>query len=59
LCNNLREYEKQKIDVWESILDENTDGRLDMYLLTRDAPLKEGDDGFLNVNFDPLLVRLL
>ena len=30
-----------------------------MFLLTRDAPLKEGDDGFLNVNFDPLLVRLL
>lgn len=59
LCNNLREYERQKIEVWESILQENTDNKLDMYLLTRDAPLKEGDDGFLNVNFDPLLVRLL
>ena len=59
LCNNLKEYEKQKIEVWESILQENTDSKLDMFLLTWDAPLKEGDDGFLNVNFDPLLVRLL
>lgn len=30
-----------------------------MHLLTRDDPLKPGDDGFLNVNFDPMLVRLL
>lgn len=30
-----------------------------MFLLTRDDPLKPEDDGFLNVNFDPLLVRLL
>ena len=59
LCNNLWEYEKSKIEIWENILEENTDGKLDLFLLTWDAPLKEGDDGFLNVNFDPLLVRLL
>ena len=34
LCNNLKEYEKQKIEVWESILQENTDSKLDMFLLT-------------------------
>lgn len=55
----MNEFNKQKIDVWEQILEGNTDAKLDMFLLTRDAPLKPGDDGLLNVNFDPMLVRLL
>lgn len=59
LCNNLNEFNKSKIDIWEQILEGNTDEKLDMTLLTRDAPEKEGDDGLISVNFDPMLVRLL
>lgn len=59
LCKNLREFEDSKIKVWEDIVEMNTEDKLDMYLLTRDEPETEGDDGFANVNFDLLLVRLL
>ncbi|MBK8156721.1 MAG: hypothetical protein IPK55_12345 [Streptococcus sp.] len=47
------------MEVWEQILEGNTEEKLDMFLLTRENPEKDGDDGLLNVNFDPMLVRLL
>ena len=59
LCKSLCEFEAGKIKVWEEIVEAHTEEKLDQFLLTRDEPLTEGADGLLNVNFDPLLVRLL
>ena len=55
ICKNLREFEDQKIKSWEAGVEENTEDKLNMTLLDR----KEGEDGLLRVNFDPVLVRLL
>ena len=55
LCKNLREFEEAKIKSWESGVEENTEDKLNKTLLYRE----EGEEGFIQVNFDPLLVRLL
>lgn len=58
LCKNLNEYNEQKIKVWEQGVEEHTDDQLNKFLLYReDTPLAE--EGFVRVNFDPVLVRLL
>ncbi len=58
LCKNLREFEDQKIKQWESGVEESTEEKLNQYLLVREeTPI--APEGFLRVNFDPVLVRLL
>jgi dynein heavy chain len=58
LCNNLKIYNQQKIKIWEEGVEVNTEGKLNKYLLVREqTPLAE--EGFVRVNFDPVLVRLL
>lgn len=47
-----------KIIQWEQGVEVNTDDQLNKFLLYReDTPL--ADEGFVRVNFDPILVRLL
>jgi len=44
--------------MWEEGVAENTDDQLNKFLLVREqTPLAE--EGFIRVNFDPVLVRLL
>jgi len=58
LCKNLREYNELKIKQWEQGVEENTEDQLNKFLLYREeTPLAE--EGFVRVNFDPVLVRLL
>jgi dynein heavy chain len=58
LCKNLREYNEQKIKSWEQGVEEDTEGKLNKFLLVREeTPVCE--EGFVRVNFDPVLVRLL
>ena len=58
LCKNLREYNLQKISEWERGVEAHTEDQLNKFLLYREAtPLAE--EGFVRVNFDPILVRLL
>lgn len=58
MCKNLKEFEDMKIKEWEAGVEESTDDRLNMFLLYREEnPLAE--EGFIRVNFDPTLVRLL
>lgn len=58
LCKNLREYNDLKIKQWEQGVEENTEDQLNKFLLYREeTPLAE--EGFVRVNFDPVLVRLL
>ena len=57
ICKNLREFEEQKIKQWEQGVEENTEEKLNHFLLVRDD--SEQYEGFLKVNFDPVLVRLL
>lgn len=58
LCNNLKVYNKQKIKIWEEGVEANTEGKLNKYLLVRE-PTPLAEEGFVRVNFDPVLVRLL
>jgi dynein heavy chain, axonemal len=54
----LREFEDQKIKQWEAGVEESTEEKLNQYLLIREeTPI--APEGFLRVNFDPVLVRLL
>lgn len=58
LCKNLSEYNSMKINQWENGVEDNTESQLNKYLLYREeTPLAE--EGFIRVNFDPVLVRLL
>lgn len=58
LCKNLREYNELKIKQWEQGVEENTEDQLNKFLLYREeTPLAE--EGFVRVNFDPVLIRLL
>lgn len=58
LCKNLNEYNDLKIKQWEQGVEDNTEDQLNKFLLYREAtPLAE--EGFVRVNFDPILVRLL
>lgn len=55
LCKNLKEYNKQKVVQWEQGVEKHTEEQLDKFLLYRE----QTDMGFIRVNFDPVLVRLL
>jgi dynein heavy chain len=58
LCNNIKAYNKSKIDLWEQGVEVNTENQLNKSLLYREeTPLAE--EGFVRVNFDPILVKLL
>ena len=58
LVKNLKEYNNDKIRHWEIGVEENTEDKLNKFLLYREAtPLAA--EGFTRVNFDPVLVRLL
>jgi dynein heavy chain, axonemal len=58
LCKNLREFEEQKIKQWEQGVEESTEDKLNQFLLSREDS-DQHEEGFLKVNFDPVLVRLL
>lgn len=58
LLKNIREYNELKIRQWEKGVEENTEVHLNKFLLYREAtPVAE--EGFVRVNFDPTLERLL
>ena len=58
LCKSLREFEQEKIEGWEKAVEENTENQLNKFLLVRE----ENDiapEGYVRVNFDPILTALL
>jgi len=58
LCKHLKEFQDFKIKQWEASVEENTEEKLNQFLLVKE----ESDtipEGILSVNFDPVLVRLL
>ena len=58
LRKNLNEFEQIKIAEWEKGVEDNTEDQLRKFLLVREAtPLAE--EGFVRVNFNPILVRYL
>jgi len=58
LCKNLKEYNEHKIKLWEAGVEESTEGKLNKFLLVREET-DVAVEGFVRVNFDPVLVRLL
>lgn len=50
---SIRDYKENKVMDWQKEIENNTDQKLDHFLLCKD------DTGLLKVNFDPALVRLL
>ena len=58
LCKNLREYNDLKIKQWEQGVEANTQDQLNKFLLYREET-RLAEEGFVRVNFDPVLVRLL
>ena len=58
ICKNLKEFEDEKIKAWEQGVEENTEDQLNKFLLVRElndiAP-----EGYVKVNFDPILTALL
>ena len=54
----MREFEQEKIEGWEKAVEENTENQLNKFLLVRE----ENDiapEGYVRVNFDPILTALL
>jgi dynein heavy chain len=58
LCRNLKEYNEQKIVIWETGVEENTEDKLNQFLLIREET-EVAEEGFVRVNFDNVLTRLL
>jgi len=58
LRKNLDEFNASKIDEWERGVEENTADQLDKYLLVREET-ELTEEGFIRVNFNPVLVRYL
>lgn len=58
LCKNLREFEEEKIRDWEQGVEDNTDEQLKKFLLVREET-DIAPEGFVRVNFDPILTALL
>jgi dynein heavy chain len=58
LRKNLDEYNAGKIDEWERGVEENTEDQLNKYLLVREET-ELAEEGFVRVNFDPILTRYL
>jgi dynein heavy chain len=58
LCKNLSDYNQLKITQWEQGVEEHTEDQLNKFLLYREeTPVCI--EGFVRVNFDPYLVRML
>jgi dynein heavy chain len=58
LCKNINEYNDMKIKQWMQGVEDNTEDQLNKFLVYReDTPLAV--EGFVRVNFDPILTRLL
>ena len=58
LCKSLKEFENEKIEHWEKGVEANTANQLNKFLLVRE----ENDiapEGYVRVNFDPILTALL
>ena len=58
LRKNLDEFNASKIDEWERGVEENTEEQLNKWLLVREET-ELAEEGFVRVNFDPVLVRYL
>ena len=58
LRKNLDEFNAVKIDEWERGVEENTEDQLNKFLLVREET-DLAEEGFIRVNFDPILVRYL
>lgn len=58
LCKSLKEFEEAKISEWVQSVEENTEEHLNKFLLVREET-ELASEGFVRVNFDPVLVRLL
>lgn len=58
LCKSLKEFEEAKINEWVQGVEENTEEHLNKFLLVREET-ELAAEGFVRVNFDPVLVRLL
>jgi dynein heavy chain len=58
LRKNLDEFNMGKIDDWERGVEENTEDQLNKFLLVREET-DFAEEGFVRVNFDPILVRYL
>jgi len=58
LCKNLKDYNQQKIKLWEKGVEDTTEDNLNKFLLYRE-PTPLAEEGFIRVNFDPILVRIL
>lgn len=58
LSKNLREFEEAKISEWVQGVEDNTEEHLNKFLLVREET-DVAPEGFMRVNFDPVLVRLL
>lgn len=58
LCKNLKDYNMQKVKLWEKNVEETTEDQLNKFLLYRE-PTPKAVEGFVRVNFDPVLVRIL
>lgn len=54
----MREFEDLKIKQWENGVEDSTEDKLNQFLLMREET-ELAEEGFLRVNFDPVLVRLL
>jgi dynein heavy chain len=58
LCKNIKEYNASKVAQWEKGVEDNTEVHLNKYLLVREETTI-APEGFVRVNFDPTLERLL
>jgi dynein heavy chain len=58
LCNNLIQYNNKKIAHWEEGVEVNTESQLNKFLLYREET-QVAEEGFVRVNFDPILIKLL
>jgi dynein heavy chain len=58
LCKNLSEYNKHKIESWEKGVEDHTEDNLNKFLLYREET-EVAVEGFIRVNFDPILTRML
>jgi len=58
LCKNLKDYNASKVALWEKGVEETTEDQLNKFLLYRE-PTPKATEGFIRVNFDPVLVRIL
>lgn len=54
----MKEFEEAKINEWVQGVEENTEEHLNKFLLVREET-ELAVEGFVRVNFDPVLVRLL